>query len=42
MIQDLQNILTSALSIYDFKTEEENRIFTEIFKRVEFYTIIKQ
>lgn len=40
MIQDLQNISTSALSIYDFKTEEDNRIFTEIFKRDEFHTII--
>lgn len=40
MTQDLQNISTSALSIYDFKTEEDNRIFTEIFKRDEFYIII--
>lgn len=40
MIQDRQNISTSALPTYDFKTEEDNRIFTEIFKRDEFYTII--
>lgn len=42
MIQDLQNFSTSALSIYDFKTEEDNWIFTEIFKRDEFCTIIKK
>lgn len=40
MIQDLQNISTSALSIYDFKTEEDNRIFSDIFERDEFCTII--
>lgn len=42
MIQQLQNISMSALSIYDFKTEEDNRIFTEICKRHQFYTIIKK
>lgn len=42
MSQQLQNISTSALSIYDFKTEEDNRIFAEICKRDQFYMIIKK
>lgn len=41
-IQQLQNIPMPALSIYDFKTDEDNRIFTETCKRDQSYMIIKK
>lgn len=42
MIQQLRNTSMSALSISDFKTGEDNRIFTKTCKRNEFYMIIKK